>query len=81
MASLSELSRARKAQVRSLQTASRRLDSAQEALERECKRLLTRKRSVPEASDAARLSSLAQGVESALSSMVSLIATLSSAWT
>lgn len=80
MATLAELARARKAQLKSLMLASRRLDAAQESLERECKRLINRKNSVPEASDAARLIGLAQGTNKELQNMSALLATLARAW-
>lgn len=80
MASLSEISRARKSQLKSLLLASRRLDAQQEALEREVKRLVNRKQSVPELADAQRLVKLAQQVEAALSNMVTVISDVSSSW-
>lgn len=80
MASLSEIARGRKSQLRQLMLASRKLDAAQEALEREVKRLTVRKQSVPELADAQRLVQLAKVVESALSSMVSVIGDVASSW-
>lgn len=60
--------------------ASRRLDAAQETLEREVKRLLTRKRSVPELADAERLATLAQAVDTALGGMTAVISSVSQSW-
>jgi len=60
--------------------ASRRLDASQESLEREIKRLLTRKRSVPELADAERLVTMAQAVDTALGSMTSVIQSVSQSW-
>jgi len=60
--------------------ASRKLDAVQESLEREVKRLLTRKRAVPELADAERLAVMAQQVNGALSSMVSVIQNVSHSW-
>jgi hypothetical protein len=80
MATLSEVARGRKAQLKNLLLASRRLDAAQESLEREIKRLVTRKKSVPEVADAQRLIALAKGTEAALGNMVSVISSVASSW-
>ena len=60
--------------------ASRKLDATQEALEREIKRLLVRKRAVPELADAERLGVMVQSVNSSLSGMVSVIDNVSQSW-
>ena len=60
--------------------ASRRLDATQESLEREVKRLLTRKKSVPELADAERLANLAQRVEAALGNMAAVISSVAQSW-
>jgi hypothetical protein len=80
MATLANVARERKAQLRQLMIASRKLDASQESLEREVKRLLVRKRSVPELSDAERLGTMAQAVEGALSGMASVIQSVSQSW-
>lgn len=80
MATLASVARERKTQLRQLMIASRKLDAAQEALEREIKRLVVRKKSVPELSDAERLGTMAQVVEGALSGMASVIASVSQSW-
>lgn len=80
MATLASVARDRKAQLRQLMVASRRLDAAQEKLEREVKRLLVRKKGVPEVADAERLANLAQGVDAALGNMVSVISAVASSW-
>jgi len=80
MATLASVARDRKAQLRQLMVASRRLDAAQEKLEREVKRLTVRKKGVPEVADAERLASLAQGVNSALEGIVSVITSVSQSW-
>jgi len=80
MATLAAVARDRKAQLRQLMLASRKLDASQEALEREVKRLLTRKRSVPEIADAERLAGMAQQVEGALGTMASVIQSVSQSW-
>ena len=80
MATLAAVARDRKAQLRQLMVASRRLDAAQESLEREIKRLLTRKRSVPELADAERLVTMAQAVDTGLSGMTSVIQSVAQSW-
>jgi len=59
---------------------SRKLDAAQERLEREVKRLITRKKSVPELADAERVTQMAQAVEGALGGMVSVIQSVATSW-
>lgn len=81
MATLASVARERKSQLRSLMVASQRLDANQEKLEREIKRIVGRKRGVPELADAERLTTLAQGVEGALGEMVSVIESVSRSWT
>lgn len=80
MATLASIARERKSQLRQLMVASRKLDAAQEALEREVKRLTTRKKAVPEVADAERLSGLAIQVSAALDSMAGVIQTMAQAW-
>jgi len=80
MATLAAVARDRKAQLRQLMVASRRLDAMQESLEREVKRLLTRKKSVPELADAERLATMAQAVETALGNMAAVISSVSQSW-
>ena len=60
--------------------ASRKLDAAQESLEREVKRLLARKKSVPELADAERLSSMAIQVDTALGNMAGVIHNVAMSW-
>jgi hypothetical protein len=60
--------------------ASRKLDAAQEQLEREVKRLITRKKSVPELADAERLSQLAQGIDGSLNNLSQVIAAVAQSW-
>lgn len=80
MANLSEVARQRKSQLRQLMLASRKLDAAQETLEREVKRLVNRKQSVPEVADAQRLTGMAQAVEGALTAMVNVISDVAASW-
>lgn len=80
MATLAAVAKDRKAQLRQLMVASRRLDATQESLEREVKRLITRKKSVPELADAERLATMAQAVETSLSNMASVISSVAQSW-
>jgi len=80
LATLAAIARERKAQLRQLMMASRKLDAAQESLEREVKRLITRKKAVPELADAERLSNYAQVVDSSLGNMGQVIAALAQSW-
>lgn len=80
MATLAAVARERKVQLRQLSVASRNLDAKQEALEREVKRLQTRKRSVPELADAERLVSMAQAVAGALDNMAATINAMAQSW-
>lgn len=80
MATLAAVARDRKAQLRQLMVASRKLDANQETLEREVKRLLTRKKAVPELADAERLAVMAQNVNASLSAMISVIENVAQSW-
>jgi len=60
--------------------ASRRLDAVQEKLEREVKRLIARKRSVPELADAERLIGMASQVAGGLDAMVQVINSVAQSW-
>jgi len=81
MATLAEIARQRKGDLRSLMLASRKLDAAQELVEREAKRLLTRKRAVPEAEDAERLLRMLADVAKALANIIAILEALSRSWT
>lgn len=80
MPTLAEIGRERKAQLRQLKLVSRRLDAAQESLEREVNRLINRKRSVPELADAERLASMSMAVEAQLDAMAGVIASVAQTW-
>lgn len=79
-ATISQVARERKSQLKLLMTASRRLDAKQERLEREVKRLINRKQSVPELADADRLIVMTKETEAELSNMVKVIEQVSQAW-
>jgi len=80
MATLASIARERKAQLRQLMVASRKLDAQQERLEREVKRLLVRKRGVPELADADRLTSMVVNINSALDSVAQVISSVAITW-
>lgn len=80
MATLAVVSRQRKAQLRSLMVASRRLDAIQEKLERELKRMISRKRAVPDLEDAEKLTRMTQEVDVAVGSMASAINSIANQW-
>jgi len=78
---LTVIARKRKADLRQLKVMSRRLDAAQEALEREIQRLINRKRSVPELADYQRLTDLTASVDVALASLADAIYSMGVTWT
>lgn len=80
MGTLATVVRERKQQLRSLLIASQRLDAAQEKLEREVKRIINRKRSVPEVADAERLATMAGEVEGSLGAMSAVIQGVANTW-
>jgi len=80
MATLAAIAKERKSDLKTLMYASRKLDAAQEKLERECKRLLARKKAVPELKDAERLITLINGTDSTLNAMMEVVDRLASAW-
>jgi len=80
MATLAAVARERKQQLRALLQASQKLDAMQEALEREVKRLINRKKAVPEIADAQRLTTMATNVDAALQSMGGVINSVAQSW-
>lgn len=80
MATLAAVARERKQQLRQLMVASRKLDASQESLEREVKRLIARKKAVPELADAERLAVMTQTVNSSLANMISVIESVAQSW-
>jgi len=80
VATLAEIARARKSDFRRLLKSSRSLDASQERLEREVKRLTTRKNSVPEAADAARVVTMLGDTQQALNQMAELMSAIASSW-
>lgn len=80
MATIAEIARQRRADFRELLKASRALDAAQEKLEREIKRLTTRKDKVPEVDDAERIANLMSGTQNELNNMATLMKTIAQHW-
>lgn len=78
---LSGIARKRKQDLRQLKVYSRKLDAAQENLEREINRLINRKRSIPELSDYTRLGEMANAVDMATTSFVQALASMGTTWT
>ena len=80
MATLAEIGRQRKGQLKNLMLASRKLDSEQEKFEREVKRIVNRKQAVPERSDAQRLIALLRAVSMALDALATILESLGVSW-
>lgn len=80
MATVAELARSRKRELKQIQSASLQLDAKQEALEREVKRIMNRKRAVPELADLQRMLEKATEVDNALGVIVSLMESMSTSW-
>jgi len=80
VATIASVSRERKNQLKLLLLSSRKLDAKQEMLEREIKRLVNRKRSVPEVADATRLAEMTLGVADAVQAMANVIEQVSRSW-
>lgn len=80
MATLAEVARSRRADLRVLLKASRKVDAAQEAMEREVKRLSTRKNALPELGDAERILKLAQTIDAEMASFVGTLTALGQKW-
>jgi len=80
MATLAEIARARRADFRELLKASRMLDAAQEKVEREIKRIVSRKNAVPEAADAARINDLLRGTADEITNLSQLMARIAKGW-
>lgn len=80
MASLAEIARQRRADLKLILKASRKVDAVQETLEREVKRLVSRKTSIPEQADSARLLEMTKAVDDELADFVSLVSSMSQKW-
>ena len=77
---LAALGRKRKSDLRQLKVYSRRLDAAQERLEREINRLLTRKRALPELSDYQRLATMIDQVDQSTAVLANALSSMGIAW-
>jgi len=80
MATLAEIGRARRGDFRRLLQASRALDASQEKVEREIKRLVARKKAVPETEDARRIITLLGGVTTSITAMNNLMSQIVKNW-
>ena len=72
MATLAAVARERKEALKRLQKASLKLDYQQEIVEREVKRLLNRKKSIPEAADMQRVLGQIASVAAALNDITGI---------
>ena len=77
---LTAIGRKRKQDLRQLKIYSRKLDAAQEILEREITRLINRKRSIPELSDYQRLGDMANSVDLATTAFVVALGNMGKTW-
>jgi hypothetical protein len=80
MATIAEVARGRRADLRALLKVSRTLDAEQEKVEREVKRLANRKKSVPEVADADRILGLLDNVATAVSNMAEVMQRIAKTW-
>lgn len=80
MATLASIAKQRKSDLRTLLYASKKLDAAQERLEREVKRLIARKKAVPELADAQRLITMIAAVNTTLNAVMEVVDRFESAW-
>jgi len=80
MATLASIAKQRKSDLRTLLYASKKLDAAQEKLEREVKRLIARKKAVPELADAQRLITMIAAVNTTLNAVMEVVDRFESAW-
>ena len=80
MASIAEVARLRRADLKLLLKASRKVDAVQEILEREVKRLVNRKNAVPEQADAIRGLEMARSIDDELGNFVSTATAMGQKW-
>lgn len=80
MASIAEVARLRRADLKLLLKASRKVDAVQETLEREVKRLVNRKNAVPEQADAIRVLEMARNIDDELGNFVSTATAMGQKW-
>lgn len=80
MATLATVARQRRADLRVLLKESRKVDAVQERLEREVKRLSTRKTAVPESTDAERVLGLAMDLDNQVAAFTKALTSLTTAW-
>lgn len=80
MASIAEVARQRRADLRLLLKASRKVDAVQEVMEREVKRLVNRKNAVPEQADAIRVLEQARAIDDELANFVNVVTAMGTKW-
>lgn len=80
MATLQQIAAGRKKDLKKLKELSLKVDASQEKLEREILRVINRKKNVPEASDALRISGLIAGTYSDLNSLSDHMTVLAEQW-
>ena len=80
MGTLASIAKQRKSDLKTLLYASKKLDAAQEKLEREVKRLIARKKAVPELADAQRLITMIAAVNTTLNAVMEVVDRFESAW-
>lgn len=80
MATLSEIARQRKSDLKALSKWSLALNAAQEAFHREVLRIKNRKKAVPELKDAERLASLLEKVFAELDVLADTMVDISADW-
>lgn len=80
MATVTEIARKRKNELRLVSKHSRTLDAQQEKLEREVRRLMNRKKAVPDLQDAKRLIALLQVIQQVMNTMSALFEDIAQSW-
>lgn len=80
MATLAQVARQRRSDLRALLKESRKVDAVQERLEREVKRLTTRKNAVPESADAERILGLTIDLDNQIAGFSKALASLTASW-
>lgn len=80
MATLAAVARERKNDLKTLIYVSRKLDAAQEKLERECIRLRNRKKAIPELADAERLVVMINEIDTTLNAMMETVDRFAYSW-
>ncbi len=80
MATLAQVARQRRTDLRALMREARKVDAVQEKLEREVKRLTVRKTAVPESADAERILGLTIDLDNQITAFSKALASLTASW-